>query len=194
MSANISASPAPNPRVSHTDLRVVSGLLGAATLALGIVLLFNPTSAAHLLSVLIGIAFIIGGVLEIAVGWSVGSRLGAAVLGAVLVIGGTLAVAWPKVTLWTVALIVGLSLILHGIGRVAVAVTERHSVPSWEWFAAVGVLNVVVGVLAIAWPHATVLVLAVILGIQIVLFGALLLAVAFAPSLAASRPRHGLGS
>lgn len=188
MSAHISAS-RHTGGVSHPDLRVVTGLLGAATVVLGIVLLFNPTSAAHLLAVLIGIAFMIGGVLEIAVGWTVGSRLAATVLGAVLIVGGVVAAVWPNVTLWTVALIVGLLLIVHGIGRVAVAVSERDVVPSWGWLAAAGVVNVLVGVLAIAWPNATVWVLAVVLGIQIVVFGALLLAVAFAPSLAGPRTR-----
>ncbi len=67
--------------MDHPDLRIVTGLLGAATVILGIVLLFNPTSAAHLLAVLIGIGFIVGGILEIAVGWSLGSRFGATVLG-----------------------------------------------------------------------------------------------------------------
>jgi uncharacterized membrane protein HdeD (DUF308 family) len=160
----------------------VTGLLGAATLALGIVLLFNPTSAAHLLAVLIGAAFVVGGGLEVAVGWSRGQRVGAVILGAVLVVGGILAASWPSVTLWTVALIVGLSLIVHGVGRIAIALTERHRAPGWGWLLAVGVLNVVIGVLAIAWPDATVFVLAVILGTEIALFGALLLAAAFSPS------------
>ena len=66
--------------------------------------------------------------------------------------------------------------------------------PSWKWLLAAGVVNVVVGVFALFWPHATVLVLAVMLGIEIMLFGALLLAVAFAPSLTATRASSRLAT
>ena len=94
-------------------------------------------------------------------------------------IGGVLAAAWPKVTLWTLALIVGLSLIVHGIVRIAIATTARDEIPGWGWLAFAGVVNVLLGVLAIAWPQATVLVLSLILGTQIALFGLLLLVAAF---------------
>jgi uncharacterized membrane protein HdeD (DUF308 family) len=40
-------------------------------------------------------------------------------------------------------------------------------------------VNVLVGVLAIAWPKATVLVLSVVLGLQVAVFGLLLLCAAF---------------
>jgi uncharacterized membrane protein HdeD (DUF308 family) len=59
---------------------------------------------------------------------------------------------------------------------------ERHEIPSWGWLALAGAVNVVIGVLAIAWPEATVLVLSLILGAQIAAFGALLLVSAFVHS------------
>jgi uncharacterized membrane protein HdeD (DUF308 family) len=85
-----------------------------------------------------------------------------------------LAAAWPGVTLFTVALVIGLSLVVHGAVRVGIAVVERREIPSWGWLALLGAVNVVVGVLAIAWPRATVLVLSVVLGLQIVLLGGVL--------------------
>jgi uncharacterized membrane protein HdeD (DUF308 family) len=49
--------------------------------------------------------------------------------------------------------------------------------PGGGWLALAGAFNVVVvGVLALSWPEATVAVLSVILGAQIVVFGLLLLA------------------
>jgi uncharacterized membrane protein HdeD (DUF308 family) len=74
----------------------------------------------------------------------------------------------------------GLSLILDGVGRVALAVAERAEVNAWRWFVLAGALNVVVGVMAIAWPEATVLVLSVLLGLQIIAFGLILLVAALA--------------
>lgn len=179
MAANVSSSYAGAPPSRHTGVRVAAGLLGLAALVLGVVLLFHPVGAAHALAVLIGAGFVVAGLLEAAVAWAAGSRGSALAVGALLVIGGVLAIAWPTVTLWTLALIVGLSLIVHGVVRIALATTARAETPGWGWLAGAGVLNVLVGVLAIAWPQATVLVLSLILGIQIAVFGLLLLCASF---------------
>ena len=101
------------------------------------------------------------------------------VLGGILVVGGLLAIVWPGVTLWVLALVTGLSLVLHGIGRIVLAVMARHEIPGWRWLALAGGFGVFFGVLALAWPEATVLVLSLVLGAQITVFGLLLLAAAF---------------
>jgi uncharacterized membrane protein HdeD (DUF308 family) len=95
------------------------------------------------------------------------------------VIGGLLAVVWPGITLVALALITGVSLIVHGAGRVGTALLARDEEPGWGWLVLAGGVNVIVGVLAVVWPQATVLVLSLILGAQIAAFGVLLLAFAF---------------
>jgi uncharacterized membrane protein HdeD (DUF308 family) len=179
MTANASGMYADVTPSRHTGTRVVVGLLGAATLVVGVVLLFNPVAAAHTLALLIGLGFVVGGLLEMAIGWDSAHRWGAVLLGAILVIGGVLAAVWPGPTLFTVALITGLSLIAHGAVRVGVALMERREIPSWGWLAFAGAVNVVAGIVAIAWPQATVFVLSLILGAQIAVFGLLLLLAAF---------------
>jgi uncharacterized membrane protein HdeD (DUF308 family) len=180
MTSNVSSSYADVTPSRHTGMRVVVGLLGLAALVVGVVLLFNPVAAARSLALLLGLSFIVGGLLEIAVGWDAEKRRGASiVLGAVLVIAGVLAAVWPGVTLFTLALITGLSLILHGAGRVGLALMARHEIPGWGWLVLAGAVNVVIGVIAIAWPQATILVLSLILGAQIAVFGLLLLIAAF---------------
>ena len=152
MAANVSSPYAGAPPARHTGIRVAVGLLGLAALVVGVVLLFHPVTAAHALALLVGLGFVLGGVL---------------------------AAAWPNATLWTIALIVGLSLIVHGIVRIALATSARAEITGWGWLAFAGVVNVLVGVLAIAWPQATVLVLSLLLGIQVAVFGLLLLVAAF---------------
>jgi uncharacterized membrane protein HdeD (DUF308 family) len=179
MAANVSSPYTDATPSKHTGMRVATGVLGLAALVIGVVLLFDPVAAAHTLALLIGLALVIGGLLEIAVGWDSGRRMASVVLGAVLVIGGILAAVWPGATLFTVAFITGLSLIVHGAVRVGVAIVARHEIPSWGWLALAGAVNVVVGVVAIAWPQATVFVLSFVLGLQIAVFGLLLLCAAF---------------
>jgi uncharacterized membrane protein HdeD (DUF308 family) len=183
MTANVSSASSGVTPSRHTGTRVAVGLLGVAALVVGVVLLFNPVAAARTLALLLGLAFIIGGLLEIAVGWDAEKRRWASfALGAVLVIGGILAAVWPGITLFTLALITGLSLIIHGAARVGIALLARHEIPGWGWLVLAGAVNVVIGVLAIAWPQATVLVLSLILGAQIAAFGVLLLVFAFVHS------------
>jgi uncharacterized membrane protein HdeD (DUF308 family) len=180
MTSNVSgAVPAVTPD-PHTGRRVAVGLLGLAALVVGVVLLFDPVAAAHTLALLLGLSLLIGGLLEVAVGWDVRDRRAASIaLGAVLVIGGLLVVVWPGITLLALAWITGLSLIINGAGRVGVALLARDEVAGWGWLALAGAVNVIVGVLAVAWPQATVFVLSLILGAQIAVFGVLLLAFAF---------------
>jgi uncharacterized membrane protein HdeD (DUF308 family) len=182
MAANVSSAFAGAPPARHTGVRVAAGLLGLAALVVGIVLLFHPASAAHTLALLIGLGFVLAGLLEMAVGWNSGHRVATLVLGAVLVVAGIVAGSWVGLTLWTLVLITGLSLIVHGIARIALAVAARHEVPSWGWLAVAGAVNVLLGVLAIVWPQATVLVLSLVLGIQVALFGLVLLVAAFTGS------------
>ena len=116
-----------------------------ATLVIGVVLLFNPVAAAHTLALLIE-----------AGRWSSvdcwegrggvelrATRGSALVLGAILVIAGVLAAAWPKPTLFTVALVIGLSLIVHGGVRVGVALLGREELPNWGWLVLAGAVNIV---------------------------------------------------
>jgi uncharacterized membrane protein HdeD (DUF308 family) len=192
MTANISNPYAGTSPSSHTGMRVAVGLLGLAALVIGVVLLFNPVAAAHTLALLIGLAFVIGGLLELAVGWDSQRRWASFVLGAILVVGGILAAAWPGPTLFTVAFITGLSLIVHGGTRIGIAIVARHEISNWGWLALAGAVNVVIGVVAIAWPQATVFVLSVILGLQIAVFGLLLVGAAFVhPGASVGAPAAG---
>jgi uncharacterized membrane protein HdeD (DUF308 family) len=179
MTSDVRGQHAGGSPAKHTGVRVAIGVLGLAALVVGVVLLFNPVAAARTLALLVGLALILGGLLEMAVGWESEHRVGPMVLGAILVVGGILAAAWPGITLWTVAVITGLSLILHGAGRVGLAVVGREEIPSWGWLVLAGAFNILVGVLALVWPKATVLVLSLILGAQIAVFGLLLLIAAF---------------
>lgn len=62
-------------------------VFGIAAVFVGGVLLFNPF-AARTLALLVGLALVNGGCLEIASGWDSDRRASAMLLGAVLVVGG----------------------------------------------------------------------------------------------------------
>lgn len=179
MAAGLSSYSSAPPTPHSGAVRTAIAVLGILAILVGGFLLFHPYSAARTLALLVGLALVLGGCLEFAAGWDTPRRWGSLAVGAVLVVGGLLAAFWPSATLWTIALITGLSLILHGIGRLALAFVGRHEIPNWGWLAVAGVVNVLIGVLAIVWPEATILVLSLILGAQILIFGVILTVAAF---------------
>jgi uncharacterized membrane protein HdeD (DUF308 family) len=188
MTAGVSPSYAGAPSSRHLGLgRAGMAVFGGAAVIVGGVLLFNPYAAVRTLALLLGLALVISGCMEIALGWDSGRRGSSLVLGGVLVLGGLLAAFWPQVTVWTLAVLAGVSLIVHGLGRLVLAVMGRAEIPGWGWLAAAGAFNVVFGIVALAWPEATVVVLSLVLAIQILGFGVCLLVAAFLPS-RSSRP------
>jgi uncharacterized membrane protein HdeD (DUF308 family) len=183
MTADMSSSYSEAPPARHSGTtRTVVAVLGIATVLVGGVLLVNPFAAARTLALLIGLALVIGGCLEISVAWDSGRRVTGILLGGVLVLGGLLAMFWPGATVWTLAVVTGVSLLAHGIAEVLIALRSPAETPGRAWLALAGALNIVVGILALAWPETTVLVLSLALGVQILVFGVLLLVAAFSGS------------
>jgi uncharacterized membrane protein HdeD (DUF308 family) len=160
-----------------TPARVGLVLLGIAAIVLGVVLLFRPVAAARSLALLVALALLLAGLIEMT-SQHFRHRWVPVVLGALLILGGIVAIVWPGITLWVLALVVGLDLLLHGFVRIAIAIFDREE-PHSLWTLAVGLLNIAVGLMALVWPGATVVVLALLLGVQIVIFGILMLVEAF---------------
>jgi uncharacterized membrane protein HdeD (DUF308 family) len=170
------SDPASRTSAPRSPGRAVLIAVGVALLAVGVVLLFNPVAAARTLALLIGLSLVLGGCLELAAARSDRTRWSSVALGLVLIVGGIVAAFWPGITLWALAVITAVTLIVHGAVRVGIAVTARDTLPHWGWLVLAGAVNVLVGVLALAWPEATVLVLSLLLGIQVLMFGGFLLA------------------
>lgn len=71
-----------------------------------------------------------------------------------------LALTWNIATVWGVAVFAGIALITGGLFELVVA----SAVPSWKWVHVIfGVLSIGAGVIAVAWPSQTFLVLAAVL-------------------------------
>jgi uncharacterized membrane protein HdeD (DUF308 family) len=142
--------------------------LGAVSAVVGVVLMFDLVAAARTLALLVALGLVVTGAGELMTAGRYRSTLGL-VAGGALVAGGVLAALWPGITLWVLAVIVGIGLIASGVARVVGALSLR--VEGWGWLLFGGELSVVVGVLALVWPEATILVLGLLLGIRMLLFG-----------------------
>jgi len=144
---------------------------GIALVLLGVWLLTNLYDSVTVLAWLVGVSLIVAGIIEVLA--LHGERgIGAAVWlsGGLLVAAGIVVLVWPDITLWALAVLAGIGLILAGVLRVVVALTERDQ-PDFVVNLAIGAFGIVLGALVLAWPEATLVVLAVLLGIRFVVSG-----------------------
>ena len=142
--------------------------LGAVSAVLGLILMFDLFAAVTTLALLAAVGLIVTGMGELISAGRYRSALGI-VAGVVLIVGGLLAAAWPDITLWVLAFVTGVGLVISGVARIVGALSLR--VEGWGWLLFAGILSLVVGVMALAWPDATILVLGLLLGIRMLLFG-----------------------
>lgn len=142
--------------------------LGVVAAVLGLLLVLDLFTAVATLAVLVALGLLVTGIGELL---SLGRYRPVlnAVAGVALVVGGVLALVWPDITLWALALVVGVDLVVVGVIRIVGALELRGQ--DWGWLLAGGVLSVVVGLVALVWPEATILVLGVLLGVRVLVFG-----------------------
>jgi len=177
MSDATAIPPPPRPReYEGVDRSTGTALLvvGALLVVLGLVLLANPFAAIWILGVLIGASLILGGLAEVAVGRQSGHPAVFWLLGAVFVAGGIAAIAWPDATVWVLAVLAGLVLTVTGvvtlIGAVAGGAADRG------FRLLIGAVSLLIGVVVLAWPDATLVVLALLIGLKTVVSGGIFIA------------------
>lgn len=144
---------------------------GIAITVIGLLLLFNIFDAVGTLAVLVGISFIIEGVDEIANASRYQPRWPGYVLGTIDIVAGGLALVWPGITLWALAVIVGIGFLVSGIAQLAFVIRNHHDLPNRWVFVLLGAVSVLTGIISLVWPGATILVLAIFLGIRVLLAG-----------------------
>jgi uncharacterized membrane protein HdeD (DUF308 family) len=165
------ASGLPNVRPSTSWLRL---LLGLALAGLGLVLVIDQQLATSTLALLTGAGLVLHGLHDLLAGDL--ARPVSLLSGVVWVVAGVMAMAWPDATLWALAVITGMGCVAAGTLQITAGLLARGE-PGHVWLLALGALSVVVGLAALAWPEATVAVLALLLGVRAVIAGVGLVAV-----------------
>lgn len=160
-----SASGLPGTRADTRWLRL---LLGLALVLLGAFLILNPGVAASTLALVAGLTLVVHGVHELVA--SDAHRRTTAAAGALWVVAGVAALVWPDATLWVIAVVAGMSCVAAGSLKITTGLLARGE-PHWIWTVVAGVVSATVGILALTWPHATVGVLGLLLGIRAAIVG-----------------------
>ena len=157
-------------------------LRGALAILFGILAIAWPASAFAAVVILFGAyAFVDGVFALVALFRGAGrDRLWVLVLEAIVGIGiGVLTVARPAATALALLYYVGIWSILTGILELVAAVRLRKEITGEFWLGLAGVLSIAFGVLLFATPEAAALALAVWIGAYAIVFGVMLLLLAF---------------
>ena len=145
--------------------------LGVVMAVVGVLLLLNPFDAVRTLALLVALGLFVASVDELAQAERHEVRWPSYVLAAIWFVTAMWALIWPGVTLWALAATVGIGLIVGGIAEIAFVGRFRRTLPMWGVWLLDGLLSIVVGVFALVWPEATILALAILLGIRVLLRG-----------------------
>ena len=150
---------------------------GIVTLALGVLVAVKPKDTIYAFAIVLGIWLFVAGLFRIVVAIadhedSGGTRWLMAVLGLLSVIIGILFLRHTEETVTTLAFLIGLFWVVGGIIEYFTAYSEYGS-PARGFRVGMGLLAFAAGIVTLAWPHLTLNVLAVIMGIWLIIYGIL---------------------
>src|SRR5215210_3228155 len=95
-------------------------------------------------------------------------------LGIASVVAGLITLIWPGVTVLALVFVLGVFLLVAGVSEVGWALAERHT-EGWKVILARGIIDVITGVIVLAWPGITVLALALVLAAWLFVYGGMTL-------------------
>lgn len=150
---------------------------GIGSLILGVILLAWPKETLTIVSVLIGAALIVAGLLRLVDGFTAhelsgGRRVASIVVGLIAVVLGLYFIRHYHVTIAALAIIVGLFWVIHGIADIGIGLfaggLRGHGLT-----VLAGVLSLCAGLIVLFWPTISLTVLVAVIGIWLIVYGIL---------------------
>jgi uncharacterized membrane protein HdeD (DUF308 family) len=155
-------------------------LLNGALLIVAGVLIFSIDWTIREVATFIGALFIFQGVVEaLTTGVDAHVRRANVITGLLSIAAGVLIIVWPEPGLVTVAVVLGAWLIVMGTLAITGAFAAREFLPNWWLLLIVGLLEIPLGVLALANPGATLAALITVAGIWAIAIGVMRIVLAF---------------
>jgi uncharacterized membrane protein HdeD (DUF308 family) len=150
---------------------------GLATLVFGVLVVARPKDTVYFFAIVLGIWLFVAGLFRIVIAIADnedtgGTRWLMAILGLLSVIIGVLFLRHTEQTVTTLAFLIGLFWLVGGIIEFFTAYSDFGS-PARGWRIGMGILAFAAGVVTLVVPHLTLGVLAVIMGIWLIIYGLL---------------------
>ena len=155
-------------------------LLNGVLLVVAGVLIFSIDWTVGELAALIAALFIFQGLVQaLTTAIDARARRANVIAGLLSIAAGIVIIAWPGPGVLAVAIFLGAWLIASGTFGITAALAARDLLPVWWLVLLVGALEIVLGVLALVAPGATLAAIITVAGIWAVVIGAMRIAIAF---------------
>jgi uncharacterized membrane protein HdeD (DUF308 family) len=161
----------------RTQVREVSGvwwwylILGVLWIGFGMYVLSYRVGSLAAVAAFVGVAFLLGGITQLAVAGRVVEWRWLYIIGGILgIAAGILAFAWPSITLYVVSILVAWYLIVFGIMHVVNALAGPKADYWWTGLL-LGVAELVLGVWAVRSWQRSLLTLVTLVGVWAIFFG-----------------------
>jgi uncharacterized membrane protein HdeD (DUF308 family) len=155
-------------------------LLNGLLLVVAGVLIFSIDWTVRSLATFIGVLFIVEGVATaLTTGIDARVRQTNLITGLLSIAAGIVIIAWPGPGLVAVAIVLGAWLIVTGTLAITGAFAARRLLPDWWMLLVFGLVEIPLGVLALANPGATLAALITVAGIWAVVIGVMRIVLSF---------------
>ena len=164
-----------NPSVFRHLWKSMLGL-GLLTLALGVVVLVWPGKSVVVAGALFGVYLLASGIAQAIAAFTVHVSGGGRVL---LFLSGALSVALGVfafhdfnrgAAVWVLATWIGVGFLFQGVAQTVFAINHKE-LPEHGWHIFAGLLGVLAGMVVVAWPFSSIVVLAIVAGVWLVVIG-----------------------
>lgn len=152
--------------------------MGIISAVIGLLVIFFPHPTLFLIAMLFAIQLIAVGVFRFVTAFTTPERSGwlralSAVVAVLAFIVGIYLFRRPLLSLLVLAVLLGIFWIVHGVIDLFGAIGDS-SLPGRGWVAFSGVMGIAAGALVLAFPGMSVLILTLVLGIWLVVYGVIL--------------------
>ena len=157
---------------------------GIMAILLGIIALVWPSMTLVVLAIMIGIWLVMDGVGRLVNAFALrrlagSDRLLIGLFGLLSLVAGVIALWNPFATLGALAILMAIWLIVAGVGEITTAIAIRKAVKG-EWLLVIsGILAIILGIVVFAMPGASLVTIALLVGINALILGIFLVVSAF---------------
>lgn len=163
------------PKMLHQIWKTVLAW-GVLTLILGVVVLIWPGKSILVAAVVFGVYLLASGIAQIVfallLSASGGQRVLLFISGALSIVLGVVAFrhyeeGWPVLLL---AIWIGVGFIFQGVAAAGLAASHPQ-LPGRGWHIFLGALSIIAGIVVMAWPFGSIVMLAIVTGIWLIVIG-----------------------
>jgi uncharacterized membrane protein HdeD (DUF308 family) len=164
---------------------------GIISVVAGLAAIFWPGGALLAVALIFGAYLVVGGVFRFIAAFAIPGESGwvralMAILALISFVVGLYLLRHPVYTILIVALLLGLYWMVHGIIDLFAAI-GHPKMPGRGWTIASGILSIVAGAIVFFYPNISLVVLSIVLGFWLILYGVILIVSAFRLRSAARR-------